>query len=522
MFFSIIPTEGCRMFDLLDSLFWLKIFFASLALCLFSALLVLNRKVPLAYIRIHAKIIALPPLAALAALITVNPGQAGAPWRLDSLAWLIALFVLTIGFIVQRYSVRYLFGDRSYRKFFVLLTLTTGGASCAWLNDDLRWLLLCWGITLFGLTALIGLNSAWQAAKNAALYAGRIFALSWLAIAAAALWLSLATGHWQLSSAIAEESLAQLSSWEKTGIGLLIILTVMIPAAQWPFHRWLLDSAIAPTPVSAVMHAGLVNVGGVMLTRFAPMFSGDGLQLILLVPAVFSVLLGTGMMIVQTDYKRQLAASTVAQMGFMLVQCALGAYIAAVIHLMLHGLFKAALFLQAGSAVRRYESFASKRGKPALFWNMIGGVFALTVVIGIWVSAADDGYQLISALVLGWALFIAWRQLVTANDGRVTRMAGLFILTGASLAFTIIHSGLHGLLKEAVVQGAQPPAMAAVLTAVILLAGSAAGALIVRQRFAWSGALYLRLVKTGEPHFESVEERPNYLDQYLTQGGRQS
>lgn len=59
--------------------------------------------------------------------------------------------------------------------------------------------------------------------QNAALYAGRIFALSWLAIAAAALWLSLATGHWQLSSAIAEESLVQLSSWEKTGIGLLII-----------------------------------------------------------------------------------------------------------------------------------------------------------------------------------------------------------------------------------------------------------------------------------------------------------
>ena len=223
------------------------------------------------------------------------------------------------------------------------------------------------GITLLGLTALIGLNSAWQAAKNAALYAGRIFALSWLAIAAAALWLSLSTGHWRLSSAIAEESLVQLSSWEKTGIGLLVILTVMIPAAQWPFHRWLLDSAIAPTPVSAVMHAGLVNVGGVMLTRFAPMFSGDVLQLILLVPAVLSVLLGTGMMIVQTDYKRQLAASTVAQMGFMLVQCALGAYIAAVIHLILHGLFKAALFLQAGSAVRRYESFASKPGRPALF-----------------------------------------------------------------------------------------------------------------------------------------------------------
>lgn len=510
------------MFDVLDSLFWLQIFFASLALCFISALLVLNPKVPLPFVQIHAKVIALPPIAALAALLTANPGHASAPWRLDSLAWLLALFVLTIGFIVQRFSVRYLLGDRSYRKFFLLLTLTTGGASSAWLNDDLRWLLLCWGITLLGLTTLIGLNSAWQAAKNAAMYAGRIFALSWLAIAAAALWLSLATGHWQLSSAIAEKSLAQISSWEKTGIGLLVILTVMIPAAQWPFHRWLLDSAIAPTPVSAVMHAGLVNVGGVMLTRFAPMFSGEGLQLILLVPAVLSVLLGTGMMIVQSDYKRQLASSTVAQMGFMLIQCALGAYIAAVIHLILHGLLKAALFLQAGSAVRRYESDASKPGRPALPWSMAGGALALTLGIGIWVTDADDGYQLISALVLGWSLFVAWRQLVTASYGRVARIAGLFILTGAGLAFAIIHFVLHGILKEAVVQGAHPSAIAAVLTAVVLLTGSAAGALIVRQRFAWSGALYLRLVKMSEPHFDSVEERPNYLDHYLTQGGRQS
>ncbi|MGG3065589.1 NADH dehydrogenase subunit 5 [Bacillus glycinifermentans] len=517
-----MPTEGYRVFDVLDSLFWLKIFFASLALCFISALLVLNPKVPLPFVRIHAKVIALPPLTALAALLTANPGHASAPWHLDSLAWLIALFVLTIGFIVQRFSVRYLFGDRSYRKFFLLLTLTTGGASSAWLNDDLRWLLLCWGITLLGLTALIGLNSAWKAAKNASMYAGRIFALSWLAIAAAALWLSLATGHWQLSSAIAEKSLAQISSWEKIGIGLLVILTVMIPAAQWPFHRWLLDSAIAPTPVSAVMHAGLVNVGGVMLTRFAPMFSGDGLQLILLVPAVLSVLLGTGMMIVQADYKRQLASSTVAQMGFMLIQCALGAYIAAVIHLILHGLFKAALFLQAGSAVRRYEHFASKPGRLALPWSMTGGALALALGIGIWVTNADDGYQLISALVLGWSLFVAWRQLVTASYGRVARIAGLFILTGAALAFAIIHFVLHGLLKEAVVQGTHPSAMATVLTAVVLLSGSAAGALIVRQRFAWSGALYLRLVKMSEPHFDSVEERPGYLDQYLTQGGRQS
>lgn len=226
------------MFDMLDSLFWLKIFFASLALCMFSALLVLNRKVPLAYVRIHAKIIALPPLAALAALITANPGQAEASWRLDSLAWLIALFVLTIGFIVQRYSVRYLFGDRSYRKFLSLLTLTTGGASCAWLNDDLRWLLLCWGITVARLDCANRLKQRVAGGEKCRFVCGPDLCAQLAGDSGTALWLSLSTGHWRLSSAIAEESLVQLSSWEKTGIGLLVILTVMIPAAQWPFHRW--------------------------------------------------------------------------------------------------------------------------------------------------------------------------------------------------------------------------------------------------------------------------------------------
>ena len=76
------------------------------------------------------------------------------PWRFDSLSWLLALFVLTIGFIVQRYSVRYLLGDRAYRKYFALLTITTTVDSGAWLSNDLRLLLVCWGVTLLGLTLL--------------------------------------------------------------------------------------------------------------------------------------------------------------------------------------------------------------------------------------------------------------------------------------------------------------------------------------------------------------------------------
>ena len=110
-----------------------------------------------------------------------------------------------------------------------------------------------------------------------------LFALSWLILLLAIIWVTQATGHWQLSLVLTQNSLAQLDSWEKTCINLLLILAVVIPAAQWPFQRWLLDSVVAPTPVSAVMHAGSVNAGGIILTHFAPLFSGDVAQIILLI-----------------------------------------------------------------------------------------------------------------------------------------------------------------------------------------------------------------------------------------------
>ena len=225
-----------------------------------------------------------------------------------------------MGLIVQRYSIHYLFGDRYYRKYFALLTLTTVADSVAWLSNDLRFLLGFWGATLLGLTLLIGLKKEWQVARKAAALSGRLFALGWLSLLVAIIWITQATGHWQLALVVTPNSLAQLGSWERTCINLLLILAVMIPAAQWPFQRWLLDSVVAPTPISAVMHAGIVNAGGMMLTLFAPLFSGDVAQIILLVLSSISVLIGTGIMLVQVDYKRQLVGSTIAQMGFMLIQ----------------------------------------------------------------------------------------------------------------------------------------------------------------------------------------------------------
>lgn len=507
------------MFNFLDFISWPMVFLILLLISVCSALLILFPKVPLGYVRIHIGILTLSPIAAFLALVSNIDSVEIGFWRFDSLSWLWAMFVLTLGLIVQRYSVRYLLGDRSYRKYFTLLTITTVADSIAWLSDDLRLLVIFWGVTLLGLTMLIGLKREWKVARNATKLSGLHFVLSWLVLLVAILWLTQATGHWELSKIFTSNSLSNLSSWEKMGINLLLVIAAVIPAAQWPFQRWLLDSVVAPTPVSAVMHAGIVNAGGIMLTRFSPLFNGDLAQMILLVLSSISVLIGTGIMLVQVDYKRQLVGSTIAQMGFMLIQCAMGAYLAAITHAVLHGLFKSTLFLQAGSAVQTIEPISRKSKSLSLSWLVAGSILAVVIGIGFWLTSPDEGYQLVSSLILGWSVLLAWTQLVASGNGRIGRIVGMLVFAVASLVFKIVHVAFHQLLHDTVQSASQPHMTMAILLIGILLVGGVLGTWLVHHHSKASIAIYLWLVRLGEPKQHLVESHPKYLTQLLSRGG---
>ncbi|KUP32171.1 NADH dehydrogenase subunit 5 [Bacillus halotolerans] len=495
----------------------LTLFFITLIASGISGLLFLHPRVSLGFVRIHIGTLALPPLVSLLILANRSVNGNVGPWHFDSLAWLMTFFVLTIGLIIQRFSVRYLMGDRSYRKYFTLFTFTTGAASIAWLSGDLRLMVISWGATLVGLTLLIRLNSAWQVAGEAAKVTGRLFLLSWFSLFFAMIWLFQVTGQWQLSLVLTNDSLAQLGAWERTGINLLIVLAVIIPAAQWPFQRWLIESIVAPTPVSAIMHAGLVNAGGIILTRFSPLFNGGIASVILLLLASISVLIGTGISLVQVDYKRQLVGSTIAQMGFMLIQCALGAYIAAIIHLILHGLFKATLFLQAGSAVGRHEVSARTNERTSYLWIMAGRILSLVIGVAFWLAAPGEGYQFISALILGWSFSVSWTQLVAFGEGKMGRIAGLTCLGGAAFVYFIIHNFFYKWLHTSVFQSVQPPMSAVMIVVCLLLFGSALGTWVARRRSSvFFAVLYLWLVRLGEAKPKTVESHPDYLKQYLS------
>ncbi len=495
----------------------LTLFFVTLILSGLSGLIMLSNRVPLGFVRIHVGIIALPPLVAFMALLRGGGKEIVGPLHLDSLAWFLACFVLSIGLVIQRFSVHYLLGDHSYRKYFTLFTFITSFTSVTWLSDDLRLFIVCWGAMLFLITLLIGLNRGWKVRNVAGTLSGCLFGVSWLSLLIIIVSLSHVTGTWRLSQVLTNNNLAQLGMWERIGLNLLLILVVMIPAAQWPFQRWLIESVAAPTPVSAIMHAGLVNAGGIILTRFSPMFDGGIAQVILLILSTISILIGTGISMVQVDYKRQLVGSTIAQMGFMLVQCALGAYLAAIIHLVLHGMFKTTLFLQSGSVVHQYEGVQRFNKKSPYLSTVFGWALGLLTGIVYWKLATGCGYDLVNAIILGWSLSFSWTQLVALGKGRIDKLVGLVLLGGSAIVYLLVHQLFYKWLHDTVAdQRLHLPISVLILVVCLLILGSVIGVLVARYSISIAlSVLYLWLVKLGEGQPKAMESHPNYLKHYL-------
>lgn len=281
------------------------------------------------------------------------PGQASVPgFQGDVLSWLMATLILLVSGIVHHFSRRYMAGDRAYHRYFTHLSLVTASALLMVLADHLGWLLLGWGVSNLLLVRLIIHKAGWAAAFNSGKLALQTFVPGFICLCIAFLILASVGGSVYLHELIKAENTGAYTRPTVAAL-LLILVAAMTQSAQIPFHRWLTSSLNSPTPVSALMHAGLVNGGGFLLARFAPLYLHypDLLQLLFVLGSV-TALVGTGWKLMQSDVKRMLACSTMGQMGFMIMQCGLGLFPAAVAHLCWHGLFKAFLFLNSGSAVQ--------------------------------------------------------------------------------------------------------------------------------------------------------------------------
>lgn len=291
--------------------------------------------------------------AGLWLVVLEQPLQTGV-LRLGVLQATLLVLVNFLGWIIYRYAATNFQNDSDGARFLRWLTLILLAVQTLLLVDHLVLFWAAWiGVSL----SLHQLLLFYPDRPRALLAAHKKFLLA----RSSELLLALAIGllysefnSFSLSYITAQ--IAQLPAdqvaWPLILSALCLVLVALLKCAQLPLHGWLIQVVESPTPVSALLHAGVINLGGVLLLLFAPLLSQVvAAQWLLLLVAGPSAVLAALIMTTRISVKVRLAWSTCAQMGLMLVECALGLYELALLHLIAHSCYKARAFLAAGSAV---------------------------------------------------------------------------------------------------------------------------------------------------------------------------
>lgn len=379
--------------------------------------------------RLVAVLLALPPLAAFAALLLSALGWSGGgrvglePWLyLDRLSLAALLVVGLIGLVVYRFSLSYLRGEPRQGRFLRWLTLTVLAVELMVVSGSLWTFALLWIVVSLSLHRLLVHYPERPRAVIAARQKFLISRLGDLSLLAACGVLQWRFGTLQLPELFERAAeAAALGAEPALGMaGLGFALAAICKSAQVPFHGWLPDTLDTPTPVSALMHAGIVNAGGYLLMRVSPLLVHAEVALGLLVGAgTITAVVGMLVTWTQTEVKRALAWSTVGQMGFMVLQCGLGAFGAAFLHMAGHGVYKAQAFLRSGTLAGAAEPVEpAARPGQALAGLVLGFVLAAPVLALLFQLLGHDVRGMAGGPVLLLLVALALAQLMVPSGGR--------------------------------------------------------------------------------------------------------
>jgi NAD(P)H-quinone oxidoreductase subunit 5 len=283
----------------------------------------------------------------------IGYGGYGIAIKFDAISATMMLLVCFIGWVVLRYARTYLDGEARQGPFTAWLCLTLASVLFLVTAGNLLQLVVAWIATSLFLHRLLLFYPARVAARRAA---RKKFITARLSD------LSLLTGCGFLIAGYGTSDIATILGAARSGFGgemaivaaCFIALSAMLKSAQFPTHGWLTEVMETPTPVSALLHAGVINAGGFLLIRFADvMLLAPGALAMLVMIGGFTALFGSLVMLTQPAVKTSLAWSTVAQMGFMMFECGLALFSLALLHIVAHSLYKAHSFLASGGAVER-------------------------------------------------------------------------------------------------------------------------------------------------------------------------
>ena len=262
--------------------------------------------------------------------------------------------------------------------------------------------------------------------------------------------LGFKTGSLEIDEIARQLSRFQFVSTSIHVAAILLAISAIIKCAQLPLHGWLIQVMEAPTPVSALLHAGVVNLGGFMLIRLAPVITTTRTAQELLVGiGCLTAVIGSLVMTTRISIKVNLAWSTCAQMGFMLMECGLGLYGLAFLHLLAHSLYKAHAFLGSGDAVnqaklKRMMPTIPKAGLSGLIISGLSGILLASLAAVLWRASGFSGalglfcVPVVGIAIAGILSGTVWMRSLTAS----------VILATAAISVGIIYFGFDSLFQK--------------------------------------------------------------------------
>ncbi|MHB8719645.1 MAG: NADH-quinone oxidoreductase subunit L [Candidatus Dormibacteria bacterium] len=344
----------------------------------------------------------------------------GVDVTLDALSAVMLMVITGVGFLIHVYSVGYMAHDRGLARFFAYMNFFIFSMLVLVLAGNLAILIIGWALVALSSYLLIGF---WYERPSAVLAARKAFitqVVGDVALVLAAFLILLHTGTLSMPAIFASSASFGTGGPLITGICVLLALGAFAKSAQFPLHTWLPDAMEGPTPVSALIHAAtMVTAGVYLIARFHPLFDRAPLA----AGMVACVGMGTAVMagiiaLSQIDIKRVIAYSTMSQIGLMIFAVGIGAYAAAIFHLVAHAIFKALLFMGAGNVIHAMDDEQDIRAMGGLGARMrrtevcfLSGTFALAGIplfIGFFSKEGLLGFGLSNGPGLApWLLYIA-------------------------------------------------------------------------------------------------------------------
>ena len=300
--------------------------------------------------------------------ISVGTFNVDAGLLLDQLSICFVLLITGVGTLIHIYSISYMSHDPDRRRFFAYLNLFIAAMLLLVLGDSYLNLYVGWegvGLASYLLIGFWNQKPAYATASKKAFVMNRIGDMG-LSFAIMIAFATLGT----VSFSGVKEASESASTAALTGIGIMLLVAAAGKSAQFPLQAWLGDAMAGPTPVSALIHAAtMVTAGVYLITRSNFIFdAAPTAQLLVVIVGAVTLIFGALVGTAKDDIKKALAASTMSQIGYMILAAGLGpaGYAFAIMHLLTHGFFKAGMFLGAGSVMHGMNDQVNMRRYGAL------------------------------------------------------------------------------------------------------------------------------------------------------------